>query len=145
MNGTVILIELAGHVGLLLWGTHTLGRMRMGLALMVMALTGLVHTLAPLDNAPLLRPVMGSLSGDPVLAVMIAALLTWACHSSIAIVLLIGTFEASHIVGPTGALALVLAANLGGALPALINASTRIPRRLPPLNLFFPPTPAFLT
>jgi anaerobic selenocysteine-containing dehydrogenase len=44
-----------------------------------------------------------------------AALLTWACHSSIAIVLLIGTFEASHIVEPTGALALVLGANLGGA------------------------------
>src|SRR5450755_4326536 len=25
MNGTVILIELAGHVGLLLWGTHMVG------------------------------------------------------------------------------------------------------------------------
>jgi len=50
-------------------------------------------------------------------------------------VLLIGTFEASHIVGPTGALALVLGANLGGALPALINASTRIARRLPLGNL----------
>src|SRR5437016_593172 len=89
------------------------GRIGIGLGLMLMALAGLVHTLAPLDNAPLLRPVMGSLSGDPVLAVLIAALLTWACHSSIAMVLLIGTFEASHIVGPTGALALALGANLG--------------------------------
>jgi hypothetical protein len=25
MNGTLILIELAGHVGLLLWGTHMVG------------------------------------------------------------------------------------------------------------------------
>jgi len=50
-------------------------------------------------------------------------------------VLLIGTFEASHIVGPTGALALVLGANLGGALPALLNASTRAARRLPLGNL----------
>ena len=64
-------------------------RIGIGLGLMLMALAGLVHTLAPLDNAPLLRPVMGSLSGDPVLAVVIAALLTWACHSSIAIVLLV--------------------------------------------------------
>jgi phosphate:Na+ symporter len=111
------------------------GRIGIGLGLMLMALTGLVHTLAPLENAPLLRPVMGSLSGDPVLAVVIAALLTWACHSSIAIVLLVGTFEASHIVGPTGALALVLGANLGGALPALLNASTRAARRLPLGNL----------
>ncbi len=121
------------------WATagraKNIGRIGIGLGLMLMALTGLVHTLAPLHNAPLLRPVMGSLSGDPVLAVVIAALLTWTCHSSIAIVLLIGTFEASHIVGPTGALALVLGANLGGALPALLNASTRIARRLPLGNL----------
>jgi phosphate:Na+ symporter len=115
--------------------TKNIGRIGIGLGLMLMALAGLVHTLAPLDNAPLLRPVMGSLSGDPVLAVVIAALLTWACHSSIAIVLLVGTFEASHIVGPTGALALVLGANLGGALPALLNASTRTARRLPLGNL----------
>jgi phosphate:Na+ symporter len=121
------------------WATagraKNVGRIGIGLGLMLMALAGLVHTLAPLDNAPLLRPVIGSLSGDPVLAVLIAALLTWACHSSIAMVLLIGSFEASHIVGPTGALALVLGANLGGALPALFNASTRVARRLPLGNL----------
>jgi phosphate:Na+ symporter len=112
-----------------------IGRIAIGLGLMLMALAGLVHTLAPLENAPLLRPVIGSLSGDPVLAVVLAALLTWACHSSIAIVLLIGSFEASHVVGPTGALALVLGANLGGAIPALLSASTRTARRLPLGNL----------
>jgi phosphate:Na+ symporter len=121
------------------WATagraKNVGRIGIGLGLMLMALAGLVHTLAPLQNAPLLRPVMGSLSADPVLAVAIAALLTWACHSSIAIVLLVGSFEASHVVGPTGALALVLGANLGGALPALLNSSTRIARRLPLGNL----------
>jgi phosphate:Na+ symporter len=112
-----------------------LGRIGIGLGLMLMALAGLVHTLGPLENAPLLRPVMGSLSADPVLAVLIAAMLTWACHSSIAIVLLVGSFEASHVVGPSGALALVLGANLGGALPALLDASTLAARRLPLGNL----------
>jgi phosphate:Na+ symporter len=121
------------------WATNSraknLGRVGIGLGLMLMALAGLVHTLGPLENAPLLRPVMGSLSGDPVLAVLVAAILTWACHSSIAIVLLVGSFEASHVVGPTGALALVLGANLGGALPALLDASTRAAKRLPLGNL----------
>jgi phosphate:Na+ symporter len=121
------------------WATNSraknLGRVGIGLGLMLMALAGLVHTLGPLENAPLLRPVMGSLSGDPVLAVLIAAILTWACHSSIAIVLLVGSFEASHVVGPSGALALVLGANLGGALPALLDASTLAARRLPLGNL----------
>jgi phosphate:Na+ symporter len=121
------------------WATNSraknLGRVGIGLGLMLMALGGLVHTLGPLENAPLLRPVMSSLSGDPILAVLIAALLTWACHSSIAIVLLVGSFEANHVVGPTGALALVLGANLGGALPALLDASTLAAKRLPLGNL----------
>jgi phosphate:Na+ symporter len=121
------------------WATNgrakNLGRVGIGLGLMLMALAGLVHTLGPLENAPLLRPVMSSLSEDPVLAVLVAAMLTWACHSSIAIVLLVGSFEANHVVGPTGALALVLGANLGGALPALLDASTRVAKRLPLGNL----------
>jgi Na+/phosphate symporter len=76
-----------------------IGRIGIGLGLMLMALAGLVHTLGPLENSPMLRPLMGSLSGDPVLALLIAALMTWACHSSIAMVLLVGSFEAGHVVG----------------------------------------------
>jgi phosphate:Na+ symporter len=112
-----------------------IGRIGIGLGLMLMALSGLVHTLGPIENTPLLRPVVGSLVGDPVLATLAAAALTWACHSSIAIVLLVASFAATHVVDPTGALALVLGANLGGALPALVNASTPVARRLPLGNL----------
>lgn len=112
-----------------------LGRVGIGLGLMLMALSGLVHTLGPVENTPILRPVLGSLASDPVLAALIAAALTWACHSSIAIVLLVATFAASHVVGPEGALALVLGANAGGALPALVDASTNAARRLPLGNL----------
>ncbi len=115
--------------------SKNLGRIAIGLGLMLMALGGLVHTLGPLEHAPLLPSVMASLDGDPILAVLLAALLTWACHSSIAIVLLVGSFEASHVVDPTVALALVLGANLGGALPALLDASTVVARRLPLGNL----------
>jgi phosphate:Na+ symporter len=111
------------------------GRIGIGLGLMLMALAGLVHTLGPLENTPLLRSVMGALAGDPILATLVAAALTWACHSSIAIVLLVATFAATHVVEPTGALALVLGANLGGALPALVGASTSVARRLPLGNL----------
>ena len=112
-----------------------LGRVGIGLGLMLMALAGLLHTLGPVENTPLLRPVLGSLASDPVMAVLIAAALTWACHSSIAIVLLVASFAATHIVSPTGALALVLGANLGGALPAPIETSTNVARRLPLGNL----------
>jgi len=111
------------------------GRIGIGLGLMLMALAGLVHTLGPLENTPLLRSVMGALAGDPILATLVAAALTWACHSSIAIVLLVATFAATHVIEPSGALALVLGANLGGALPALVDASSSAARRLPLGNL----------
>jgi phosphate:Na+ symporter len=94
-----------------------------------------LHTLGLVENTPLLRPVLDALAGDPILAVLIAAALTWACHSSIATVLLIASFAATQTVSPEGALALVLGANLGGALPALIDASTNAARRLPLGNL----------
>ncbi len=112
-----------------------IGRVGIGLGLMLMALAGLQHTLGPIENTPLLRPVMGALAHDALLAVLLAATLTWACHSSIAIVLLVSSFAATHVVEPTGALALVLGANLGGTLPPLMDASTPAARRLPLGNL----------
>ena len=112
-----------------------IGRIGIGLGLMLMALAGLVRTLGPLESIPLLRSVMGALAGDPILGALVAAALTWACHSSIAIVLLVATFAATHVVDPTAALALVLGANLGGALPALVDASTSAARRVPLGNL----------
>jgi phosphate:Na+ symporter len=87
------------------------------------------------ENASALRAVLGSLGGEPVLAVLIAAALTWACHSSVAVVLLIGSLAASGIVAPAGSLALVLGANLGSTLPALFEAGSPAARRLPLGNL----------
>jgi phosphate:Na+ symporter len=115
--------------------TKNSGRIAIGLGLMLMALGGLVHTLSGIESAPLLKPALHGLSSDPVLAVLVAALITWACHSSIAIVLLVASFAASGVIELPGALALVLGANLGGALPPLVNASTPAARRLPVGNL----------
>lgn len=112
------------------------GRAAIGLGLMILALAGLQHSLEPVENTPLLRSILESLSGDPVLAVLFASLLTWACHSSVAIVLLVSSLAASHLLGAPGTLALVLGANLGGAMPALVHASTPVARRLPLGNLF---------
>lgn len=114
---------------------RNVGRIAIGLGLMLMALSGLQHTLSPVESAPLLRSFIGALSADPVLAVILAALLTWGCHSSVVMVLLVGSLGASHVIGGTETLALVLGANLGGALPAFMHASTREARRLPLGNL----------
>jgi phosphate:Na+ symporter len=114
---------------------RNLGRVGIGLGLMLLALGALVHTLEPVETAPALRAVLGSLADEPVLAVLIAAALTWACHSSVAVVLLIGSLAASGVVAPAGSLALVLGANLGSALPPLFEAGSATARRLPLGNL----------
>ncbi|MGB6307337.1 MAG: Na/Pi cotransporter family protein [Steroidobacteraceae bacterium] len=111
------------------------GRAAIGLGLMILALSGLQRTLGPVENTPLLRSILQSLNGEPLLAVLIASLLTWACHSSVAIVLLVASLAGSHLLGAPESLALVLGANLGGAMPAYAHASTPVARRLPLGNL----------
>jgi phosphate:Na+ symporter len=114
---------------------RNLGRVGIGLGLMLLALGALVHTLEPVETAPALRAVLGSLGGEPVLAALIAAALTWACHSSVAVVLLIGSLAATGVVAPASSLALVLGANLGSALPPLFEAGSAAARRLPLLGI----------
>jgi phosphate:Na+ symporter len=114
---------------------ENLGRCAIGLGLMLLALHMLVVSMAPVEDTALLRTALHSLAGEPVLALLVAALLTWACHSSVAVVLLIASLATAHVVDAQGALALVLGANLGGTLPALFDAGTPVARRLPLGNL----------
>jgi phosphate:Na+ symporter len=114
---------------------QNLGRVGIGLGLMLLALHLLVLTMAPIQNAQALRAVMQSLASEPVLALLAAAILTWLCHSSVAVVLLIVSFATAGVVDAQEALALVLGANLGSTLPALLEASTPVARRLPMGNL----------
>jgi phosphate:Na+ symporter len=114
---------------------ENLGRVGIGLGLMLLALHLLVITMAPMENAQLLKEGMQALAGEPVIAMLVAAALTWMCHSSVAVVLLIVSLATGGVVDAPGAMALVLGANLGGTLPALLEAHTPVARRLPLGNL----------
>jgi phosphate:Na+ symporter len=124
----------AGSQGL----TRALGRIAIGLGLTLLALHILVDTLAPAEEAPIVRSLLATITHDPVLCVVIAAALTWAAHSSVAVVLLVMSLAYSHFVTPEAALALVLGANLGSAVNPLLEGATRADptsRRLPLGNL----------
>ncbi|MBB3228259.1 phosphate:Na+ symporter [Luteibacter sp. Sphag1AF] len=114
---------------------ENVGRVAIGLGLMLLSLHLLVTSLAPMENAQVLRSVLQALASEPVLAMLVAAVLTWLCHSSVAIVLLIVSFASAGMVDAPGALALVLGANLGGTIPALLDAQRPTARRLPMGNL----------
>src|ERR1700691_3543530 len=118
--------------------TRALGRIFIGLGLVLLALHILVNTLAPAEQAPAARVILGAITQDPMLCILIAAALTWAAHSSAAVVLLVMSLAYSHFVTPEAALALVLGANLGSALNPWLRGGVRgapASRRLPLGNL----------
>ena len=114
------------------------GRVLIGLGLLLMALSQFVALLDPYEDVPSLRMLLGAVSTQPVLDVILAAGLTWAAHSSVAVVLLTMSFAAKGVVPPDAAFALVLGANLGSAInPVLEGGAGDDPaaRRLPLGNL----------
>jgi phosphate:Na+ symporter len=102
-----------------------IGRVCIGLGLMLLALHILLDTLAPAENAPGVRVFMNAITGDPVLCILIGAVVTWAVHSSVATVLLIMSLAYAHFVTPYAALALVLGANLGSAINPVFEGARR--------------------
>lgn len=102
-----------------------IGRFFIGLGLMLLSLHILLDTLTPAENAPGVRVVMSAITGDPVLCIIVAALITWAVHSSVASVLLIMSLAYSQFITPDAALALVLGANLGSAINPVFEGAKR--------------------
>jgi phosphate:Na+ symporter len=101
------------------------GRVSIGLGLMLLALHILLGTLAPAENAPSVRVLMNAITGDPVLCIIIGAVITWAVHSSVASVLLVMSLAYAHFITPFAALALVLGANLGSAINPVFEGARR--------------------
>ncbi len=102
-----------------------IGRVLIGLGLMLLALHILLNTLAPAENAPGVRVFMNAITGDPVLCILFGAIVTWLVHSSVASVLLVMSLAYAHFVTPYAALALVLGANLGSAINPIVEGARR--------------------
>jgi phosphate:Na+ symporter len=101
------------------------GRVFIGLGLMLLALHILLTTLAPAENAPGVRVSLNAITGDPVLCILIGTIVTWAVHSSVATVLLIMSLAYSQFVSPYAAFALVLGANIGSAVNPIVEGGRR--------------------
>ncbi|MEJ1978032.1 MAG: Na/Pi cotransporter family protein [Acetobacteraceae bacterium] len=103
--------------------TRDLGRVAIGLGLMLMALHQMLDLVTPFEDAPSLRMMLGAVATQPLVDVVVAAGLTWAAHSSVAIVLLVMSLAEKGVVPPDAAFALVLGANLGTALNPLLEGA----------------------
>ena len=97
-----------------------LGRAAIGLGLMLLALHSIVDTTAPIRESATLETMLAALAGEPLLAFVVAAGLTWLAHSSVAIILLIVSLAAAGLIPLGLALVFTLGANLGGAIPPVL-------------------------
>ena len=114
-----------------------LGRVAIGLGLMLLSLKLLALATQPLRNAPAFMALLQGLQDEYVIAVVVGTLATWFVHSSLSTVLLVMSFAGSGLIEPRLALALVIGANIGGALaPYMAQAGADVEaRRVPLANL----------
>ena len=116
-----------------------IGRVLIGLGLMLLALRLVTQSANVLTQAPAIKTLLGTLTSDLLLEIMVGAVLAVVSYSSLAIVLLTATLAATHVVPIDVALGMVLGANLGsGLLAVLTTLSANIETRQVPLgNLIF--------
>ncbi len=117
-------------------GEH-LGTVLLGLGMMLFALSFIRESTEPLKQSETLPLILAPLDKDLFLAVVVAALLTWMSHSSLAIVLLLVSFVAGGVLPVHLGLAMVLGANLGGGIAPLLASMREGPvaSRVPAGNL----------
>jgi phosphate:Na+ symporter len=103
------------------------GRVLIGLGLMLLALRLVVDATEPLLASPAVRALLAAVSSDIFLEITLGMLLAVLAYSSLAVVLLIAALATSHVIQLDVALGLVLGANLGsGALAVLTTAKSAI-------------------
>ena len=127
-------------------GAGAVGRVLIGLGLITLALQLIVAATRPLTESPAVRALLVALPNEVLLDIVVGAVLTVLSYSSLAIVLLVATLATSAIIPVPVALGLVLGANIGSGVLAMLataNASPQV-RRLPLGNLVFKSAGALL-
>ncbi len=113
------------------------GRILIGLGLMLLALSLISETTQVLTKSPVVQAALKSLTSDLLLEITVGAVIAVLAYSSLATVLLVATLAASQIVPMDVALGLVLGANLGsGLLSVLTTATSAVTVRQVPLGNF---------
>jgi phosphate:Na+ symporter len=102
--------------------TRDLGRVAIGLGLMLLSLRLMLGSMAPVESSPTLRMLLTALADEPLPNLLLAAAISWAAHSSVAGVLFVASLAGSGVASPEAAVAMVLGANLGSALNPLLEA-----------------------
>ncbi len=96
------------------------GRIVIGIALILVALRMIGEASQPLRDSGMLPLWTAYLADDPMTAFLMAAIVTWLMHSSVASVLLVISLTAHGLLPMPLALTLVLGANFGSGIIAAV-------------------------
>lgn len=105
-----------------------LARIIIGLGLMLMALGIIREATIPMGESETLPLLLAPLQNEPVIAILVAAIITYAMHSSISAILLFATLAASGVFTLELALYFVIGANIGVGLIPLVAVMRDVPQ-----------------
>ncbi|SER86436.1 phosphate:Na+ symporter [Pseudomonas sp. NFACC02] len=100
-----------------------LGRVGIGLGLIILALQLIVTAAAPITQAAGVKVLFASLTGDILLDALVGAMFALISYSSLAAVLLTATLAGAEIISLPVAIGLVVGANIGSGLLAFLSTS----------------------
>ena len=107
------------------WKRQQLGRIIIGLGLMLLAIQLIKQVVAPMAAQPVSPELMAFLTSASWLMLIITALVTWIAHSGVAVVLVIASMAGTGIISDEISTSAVLGANVGSGLIALLLVSRR--------------------
>jgi len=111
------------------------GRILFGLGLLLLSLRLIGEASTPLKTSEILPVIINYLSRDWITAFVLAGLLTWAFHSSVAAVLLLASLADRALIPPVLIIPLVLGINFGAAvIGAVLTRGERVDARIVPLG-----------
>ena len=119
--------------------TKQIGRMLLGIALVLVSLLLLRQAVAPIATSDALPIISAMLEQDFITAFIVGACLAFIMHSSLAAILMILTLVGTGVTSLEAGLCLVLGANFGSALVPiwLCRGMNSISRRVPAGNFVF--------
>ena len=131
----LIFIGTATHMATSSRNWQQSGRILIGIGLLLLSLRMIGQSSEPLRTSGLLPVIVETLNNDAPTAFLVAAIMTWLFHSSVASILLISALAAKQLIPVELGIILMLGANFGGAMiAAALTRSGNAPQRAVPMG-----------
>lgn len=116
-----------------------IGEICIGVGLLFVGLTFMSGAVAPYTDAPIFKKAFAILGGNPILGIIVGAIVTALIQSSTASVGILQTLAMSGVVSTNAAIYITLGQNIGSCLTALLSSTgtSRNARRASVIHLTF--------